>query len=113
MEGEKLSSNPNRRLVTSVSPKTDYLVVGKLLDDNRQVTNGNKYKKAIQFGKKVMTEREFEQFCRVRFANPDFILGRMRKKDTTIQSEDVLILDDSDKDLLDEITDITDLIGST
>jgi hypothetical protein len=35
------------------------------------------------------------------------------KKDTTIQSEDVLILDDSDKDLLDEITDITDLIGST
>jgi hypothetical protein len=35
--------------------------VGKLLDDNRQVTDGNKYKKAIQFGKKVMTEREFEE----------------------------------------------------
>ena len=31
------------RLVHGVSNKTDYLIVGKLLDDNRPVTEGAKY----------------------------------------------------------------------
>jgi NAD-dependent DNA ligase len=35
------------RLVTSVTSKTDYLVTGHMLDDNRPVTEGNKYKKAL------------------------------------------------------------------
>ena len=34
------------RLASSVSGKTDYLITGKLLDDNRPVTEGGKYKKA-------------------------------------------------------------------
>lgn len=35
------------RLASSVSGKTDYLITGKLLDDNRPVIEGGKYKKAM------------------------------------------------------------------
>jgi hypothetical protein len=79
------------RLCTGVSGKTDYLVVGHLLDDNRPVMDGSKYKRAVQLGKKIMTEREFEQFCKTRFDNPDFVLGRKRKKDTTGKSGDTFV----------------------
>lgn len=34
------------RLMSSVSAKTDFLIVGKLLDDNRPVVEGGKYKAA-------------------------------------------------------------------
>jgi hypothetical protein len=61
----------------------NYLIVGKILDDNRPVSEGMKYKNAVNFGKKIMTEKEFEMFCKSRFDNPDFILGRKRIKDTT------------------------------
>jgi hypothetical protein len=30
-----------------------------------------------------MGEKEFELFCREKFENPDFLLGRKTKKDTT------------------------------
>lgn len=43
-----------------MNTKTDYLIIGKLLDDNRPVTDGNKYKRAAMLSKKIMTEREFE-----------------------------------------------------
>ncbi len=71
------------RLASSVSGKTDYLITGKLLDDNRPVVEGGKYKRAMQLGIKVMGEKEFELFCREKFENPDFLLGRKTKKDTT------------------------------
>jgi len=48
------------RLTASVTSKSDYLVIGKLLDDNRPAIEGGKYKKALALGKKVMTEKEFE-----------------------------------------------------
>ena len=76
------------KLVSSVSPRTNFLIVGKLLDDNRPVTEGGKYQAALRCGTKIMTEREFEFFCRERFENPDFILGRKTKKDTTEQAAD-------------------------
>ena len=47
-----------------------------------------------------MTEKEFEQFCKQRFNNPDFLLGRKRKKDTTAQSEDYLVGESKEKDHL-------------
>ena len=47
-----------------VSTKTNYLIVGRILDDNRPVTDGAKYKKAVALGKKIMTEKEFELFCK-------------------------------------------------
>lgn len=69
--------------MSSVTANTAILVVGKLLDDNRPVIEGGKYKKAAQLGKKIMTEKEFEMFCRQKFENPNFLLGRKKKKDTT------------------------------
>lgn len=53
-----------------------------------------------------MTEKDFEKFCRMRFNNPDFLLGRKRKKDTTDQSENHLIGEESKDDILDTINDI-------
>ena len=67
------------------------MIVGKLLDDNRPVTEGGKYKAAIKFGTKIMTEKEFEMFCREKFENPDFLLGRKTKKDTTEQAPDYFV----------------------
>lgn len=56
-----------RRLASGVTSKCDYLIIGKLLDDGRQVKEGLKYKNAVKFGKKIMTEKEFESFCKIRF----------------------------------------------
>jgi hypothetical protein len=65
----------------SMTQKVHYLVAGKLLDDNRPVTESMKYKKAIGMKKKIMTEKEFELFCRHKMKNPNFVLGRKSKKD--------------------------------
>jgi len=47
-----------------------------------------KYKKALQMKKKIMTEKEFELFCRHRMKNSSFILGRIKKKDTKENSKE-------------------------
>ena len=54
-----------------------------------------------------MNEKEFEAFCRIRFQNPDFLLGRKRKKDTTDASVDHFIGDELKDNELMEITDIS------
>jgi len=56
--------------------KVNYLIAGKILDDGRPVMDSMKYKKALTFKKKIMTEKEFELFCRHKMRNPDFVLGR-------------------------------------
>ena len=43
---------------------------------------------AVKLGKKVMTEADFERFCKMKFQNPDFLIGRKTKKDATAGSED-------------------------
>ena len=79
-------------MLSAVSRKTNYLIIGYLLDDNRQVTEGNKYKKSIELGTvKIMKEKEFELFCRKRLGNPNFILGRKKVKDSTANAEDIWI----------------------
>lgn len=57
-----------------------------------------------------MTESEFEECCRGWFKNPDFLIGRQRKKDTTKQSEDHLIGAESTTQFAD-ITDISELLS--
>jgi hypothetical protein len=79
------------KLASSVSTKTNYLIIGKILDDNRPVTESGKYKAALKHGTKILTEKEFELFCREKFENPDFILGRKTKKDTTEQAPDYFV----------------------
>ena len=100
------------RLQSGVSAKTDYLIVGKILDDNREVTAGAKYQKAISFGKKIMTEKEFELFCRQRFRNPDFLLGRQRTKDPTEESFNYYANAEKDKgDELEGVDDISEILA--
>ena len=98
------------KLASSVSSKTSILVVGKLLDDNRPVTEGGKYKAALRFGTKVMTEKEFEMFCRDKFENPDFILGRKTKKDTTERAQEYFVGAPVGTQEIDGVQDITDLL---
>ena len=71
---EKFIKQNGGRLVAGVSVKTDYLVTGKILEDSRPVTSGGKYRRAIEMKKKIMTEKEFELFCRERFRDPKFNL---------------------------------------
>lgn len=58
--------------------------------------------------KKIMTEKEFELFCRHRMKNSSFILGRIKKKDATENSKDYFV-GGSDKtgDDLPDFDDIT------
>ena len=61
-----------------------------------------------------MTEKEFEMFCRQKFENPDFLLGRKKKKDTTEAAFDYFADADVNQAAqeLDSITDISELLGS-
>jgi len=99
-------------LASSVSGKTDYLITGKLLDDNRPVVEGGKYKRAMQLGIKVMGEKEFELFCREKFENPDFLLGRKTKKDTTESAQEYFVASGNQATAIDDISDISDLLSS-
>ena len=60
-----------------------------------------------------MTEKEFEMFCRQKFENPDFLLGRKKKKDTTEGAFDYFADADVNQTAhdLDSITDISELLG--
>mmetsp|Transcript_31011 Transcript_31011/g.38336 ORF Transcript_31011/g.38336 Transcript_31011/m.38336 type:complete len:100 (+) Transcript_31011:547-846(+) len=53
---EALISAYGGRVTGSVSGKTDYLVVGYKMEDNREVTQGGKYKKAKDKGKPILNE---------------------------------------------------------
>lgn len=70
---------------------TNYLVSGHILEDGREPYEGKKYQYAIKLKKTIMNETDFEKFCKIKFQNPDFLLGRKRKKDGTIESEDYMI----------------------
>ena len=60
-----------------------------------------------------MTEKEFELFCKQRFRNPDFRLGRDRAKDLTEGSFDYFAngVNDAAVDELDGIDDITEILA--
>ena len=47
--------------MSGVSGKTSFLIIGHKMEDNREVTEGGKYKKANQCGVKILTESEFEK----------------------------------------------------
>ena len=98
------------KLASSVSGKTNFLIVGKLLDDNRAVTESGKYRAALRCGTKILTEKEFELFCRDKFEDPDFRLGRKTKKDTTEQAADYFVGGEKPKSAIDEIGDISELL---
>lgn len=49
---------------SAVSGKTDYLLTGSKLEDGREVTEGSKYRAAVQKKTKILNERQFEEFIR-------------------------------------------------
>ena len=109
---EKFIKKNGGRLIQGVTGKTDYLVVGKLLDDNRPVTEGGKYQRAILLKKKIMTEKEFELFCRDRLKNPDFLLGRQKHKDPIGNSSDHFLGSGKQgASEIDGVDDITELLA--
>ena len=46
------------RVTTAVSKKTDYLVVGNVLEDGRDYQQGSKYKKAVELGSVIVVQGE-------------------------------------------------------
>ena len=58
-----------------------------------------------------MTEKEFEYFCKNRFKNPDFLLGRQRHKDPTEASIDHFLNGGDVKSDIDGISDISDILS--
>ena len=53
------------RITTAVSGKTDYLVVGEILEDGRSYTEGSKYKKALPLDsvQMIMGEKQLYGLC--------------------------------------------------
>ena len=60
------------RCTGSVSGKTDYLIMGHKLEDGREVTQGNKYKKAVAKDTTILTESQFEKLIKDLSGNQNF-----------------------------------------
>lgn len=58
-----------------------------------------------------MTEKEFEFFCKQKFNNPDFLLGRQTKKDTTADAQDHFVGADNKDNGISEVNDISDFMN--
>ena len=64
---ESLVLKHGGKIVNTVSRKTNYLVCGHILEDNRETKNGAKYKKAMQHSVEIISEAVFERFCQDKF----------------------------------------------
>lgn len=60
------------RVTSAVSGKTSYLIVGFILEDDRKVEAGSKYRAAKAKGIEIMTESKFEEYLKKKFDNEFF-----------------------------------------
>lgn len=67
------------KVTGSVSSRTSFLVVGSVLEDGREVSTSNKYKKAQEKGVPVMNEAKLEDWLQKELKNPQFTLGRAKE----------------------------------
>ncbi len=58
----------------SVSGKTNYLIIGDILEDGRQVTTGKKYCRALEMKTKIINFDQLQDLLRQRSKDPDFDL---------------------------------------
>ena len=72
---EYFINNHGGRCTGSVSGKTTHLVHGSKLEDGREVTQGNKYKTALQKNVKILDEDGFEKMVQDMSGNSDFTLS--------------------------------------
>lgn len=70
------------KVTGSVSGKTTYLVVGDILEDGRQVYEGNKYKKASELNKKIVNFDELQNLIREKLGDPEIDLENINWKKT-------------------------------
>jgi len=61
---EEFCTERGARVTTSVSGKTDMLIVGWQMEDGREITEGGKYKKALKMSTTILTEAQFEEYCK-------------------------------------------------
>mmetsp|Transcript_7362 Transcript_7362/g.13664 ORF Transcript_7362/g.13664 Transcript_7362/m.13664 type:complete len:776 (-) Transcript_7362:24-2351(-) len=59
------------RVTGSVSKKTSCLIHGERLEDGRQYTTGNKYKKAVELGTRIIDERQLDALIMQIRGGPD------------------------------------------
>ena len=46
------------------------------MEDGRKVEDGKKYQKAKKLCTRIMKEDEFEKYLKLRFKNPEYLLGQ-------------------------------------
>jgi replication factor C subunit 1 len=73
---EEFITTHGGRCTGSVSGKTSYLIIGYKLEDNRDVTQGSKYRKAKDLGTPILTESEFEKLIQQKSGKADFTLAK-------------------------------------
>ena len=82
------------KLMPTVSRKTHFLVLGHILEDGRGPEEGQKFKKAKAFGcVTIYGEEEFEQFCKRRLGNKEFVLGGAKEKFVGVETVENFIAD--------------------
>lgn len=62
------------KVTTTVSGKTTYLIIGEMLEDGRQISEGNKYKKASESNTKIIDFEELQELIRTKSGNPNLNL---------------------------------------
>jgi NAD-dependent DNA ligase len=72
---EALIRDHGGKLVSSVSGRTDYLIVGRVLEDGRQISEGKKYQDGMRMGLKIFREIQFQELLREKRGEPDFSIG--------------------------------------
>lgn len=61
---------------SAVSGKTNYLLIGSKLEDGREVTEGRKYRMAIEKKTEILNEAEFEEFIREKTGLKNFSFSK-------------------------------------
>ena len=73
------------RITSAVSGKTDYLVVGSKLEDDRDVKTSTKYRKAQEKGTSILTEQQLEDFLKRTLNNMYFTFDNYENWDKPLQ----------------------------
>ena len=73
---EELITKNKGKLHSTITGKTDFLIIGDIMEDGRKVEDGKKYQKAKKLCTRIMKEDEFEKYLKLRFKNPEYLLGQ-------------------------------------
>ena len=72
---EEIIETLGAQKMSSVSSRTNYLIIGYKLEDGRAVTQGSKYAAAKKNKTTILTEKEFENLIRDLSGNTEYTLS--------------------------------------